>query len=63
VLSGSQDSEQTANFVIAQIDPRNNLPTSQAVSYSSISEIPEVLNHTVDVVNDANKNITPSEKE
>jgi hypothetical protein len=63
IVRGNQDSEQTTNSIIAQIDPRNNLPTSQAISYSSINEIPEVLNHTVDVVNDANKNITPAEKE
>jgi hypothetical protein len=61
ILSGSPGSEQPTNSVIVQIDPINNLPTSQSVCYKSIDDIPSALNAAVEVVNHANQNITPVE--
>jgi hypothetical protein len=63
ILSGNHGCEQPTNAVIMQIDPRNNLPTSQSVCYKSIDEIPNALNAAVKVLSHANQNITPVEKE
>jgi hypothetical protein len=63
ICSGNHGSDQPTNAVIVQIDPQNNLPTSQYVCNKSIDEIPSALNTAIEVVSHANQNITPVEKE
>jgi hypothetical protein len=63
ILSGNSGSRQSTNSFIVQIEPINNLPTSQSVCYNGSDDIPNALNAAVEVVSHANQNITPVEKE
>jgi hypothetical protein len=61
-LSGNKTSDHPTNSIIAQINPRDNLPTFYAISHSRVTDIPKAYNATVETVDQANRNITPAEK-
>ena len=49
--------------VVAFVDATNNLPTLIAYWYNSISSGTEALASTISVVNEANNNLSESDKE
>ena len=61
-LSG-EAGNPTRGSVIARVDPRNNLPTSDAHSHKDIAKAVAALEATLINVSDANHNLSDAEKE
>jgi len=56
-------SDPTRGAVVAEVDPRNNLPTSMAYRYNDEMAKPQALQSTIVTVNAANINLSEPEKE
>jgi len=56
-------SDPTRGAAVAEVDPRNNLPTSMAYRYNDEMAKPQALQSTVVTVNAANINLSEPEKE
>ena len=61
-LSGTPG-DPTRGSVIAQVDPKNNLPTSNAYRYDDTMSNVNALSATLSVVSVENSNLSPPEKE
>jgi hypothetical protein len=62
-LSGTDESNQSRNPVVARVNPTNNLPMTTSYLYSDVGSAPAALNAIVTTVSAENMNLRKAQKE